>query len=387
MSHREDLLGMLSGHKPGRVPFIFMGFHDEETTHKLAPPDCWDENTYYIPPAASSQGRFSTEPRSQESRERAVRMSRYLDMCTVGVGKGGVFPFGHGGPGEIQPFLIEQTDEFRILQYEGGHRRQINKKPHSIRYFDFPLKTEADLECLDLPDMRDPQRYQDIEADAAYIRDEGFVSTGCIQGFFSGIHNSFMEYEDSLANLLLKPDFMREVTARLARMNLDAVEALLDRGVEIINVCDDLGTADALILSPELIREFFFPWYEELVGLVHDKGAYLHLHSHGNIRQLLPDLASMGVDILNPFDIEENADLPDLVRKHSRDFIFCGGTTGVLHEYNVEEVREIVHRACDLSALAERGYILMAGGAISTLSQETWQAWMEIFSEARDRSI
>ncbi|MBT3344761.1 MAG: hypothetical protein HN404_17300, partial [Gemmatimonadetes bacterium] len=142
-----------------------------------------------------------------------------------------------------------------------------------------------------------------------------------------------------------------------------------------------------LILSPELIREFFFPWYEELVGLVHDKGAYLHLHSHGNIRQLLPDLAAMGVDILNPFDIEENPDLPDLVSKHSQDFIFCGGTTGVLHEYSVDEVREIVHRACDLSALAERGYILMAGGAISTLSQETWQAWMEIFSEARDRSI
>jgi uroporphyrinogen decarboxylase len=386
MSHRDDLLGMLSGHKPRRIPFIFMGFHDEETTHKLAPPDCWDENTYYIPPAASSLGRFSTEPRSQESRERAVRMSRYVDMCTVGVGKGGVFPFGHGGPGEIQPVLIEQTNEFRILQYEGGHRRRINSNPHSIRYFDFPLKTESDLESLDLPDMRDPQRYQDIEADAAYIRDEGFVSTGCIQGFFSGIHNSFMDYEDTLANLLLKPDFMRDVTARLARMNLDAVEALLGRGVEIINVCDDLGTADALILSPELIREFFFPWYEELVGLVHDKGGYLHLHSHGNTRQLLPDLATMGVDILNPFDIEENPDLPDLVRKHSRDFIFCGGTTGALHEHCVDEVREIVNRACDLSALAERGYILMAGGAISTLPQSTWRAWMDIFSSARNPS-
>lgn len=386
MSHRDDLLGMLSGRKPERIPFIFMGFHDEATTHKLAPSDCWDENTYYIPPATSSLGRFSAEPRSDESRERAVRMSRYLDMCTVGVGKGGVFPFGHGGPGEIQPQVIEQTPEYRILQYEGGHRRQINTNPHSIRYFDFPLKTEADLARLDLPDMRDPQRYQDIAADTAYIREAGFVSTGCIQGFFSGIHNSFMEYEDTLANLLLKPDFMGDVTERLARMNLDAVEAMLERGVEIINVCDDLGTADALILSPELIRQFFFPWYEELVSLVHAKGAYLHLHSHGNIHELLPDLATMGVDILNPFDIEENPNLPDLVRRHSEDFIFCGGTTGALHEHNVSEVREIVNHACDLSQLTQRGYILLAGGAISTLPHDTWQTWMEIFSTARDRS-
>ena len=153
---------------------------------------------------------------------------------------------------------------------------------------------------------------------------------------------------------------MRDVTERLARMNLDAVDAMLERGVDIINVCDDLGTADALILSPELIRGFFFPWYDELVSRVHAKGAHLHLHSHGNIRELLPDFTRMGVDILNPFDWEENPDLPDLVGKHSRDFIFCGGTTGALHDYSVEEVREIVQRACDLSSLTERGYILLA---------------------------
>lgn len=386
MSHRHDLLGMLSGRQPERIPFIFMGFHDEATTHKLAPADCWNEDTYYIPPTTSSLGRFSPEPRTDDSRERAVRMSRYLDMCTVGVGKGGVFPFGHGGPGELQPQVLEQTAQYRILQYEGGHKRQINSNPHSIRYFDFPLKTEADLERLDLPDMRDPRRYRDIEADTAYIRDAGFVSTGCIQGFFSGIHNCFMEYEDALANLLLKPDYMRDVTERLARMSLDAVDAMLARGVDIINVCDDLGTADALILSPELIRGFFFPWYEELVHRVHAGGAHLHLHSHGNIHQLLPDLAAMGVDILNPFDWEENPDLPELVTRHSRDFIFCGGTTGALYEHSIQQVREIVERACDLADLAERGYILLAGGAIDTLPQGTWEAWLEIFSEARDRA-
>ncbi|MFC1525664.1 uroporphyrinogen decarboxylase family protein [Candidatus Latescibacterota bacterium] len=387
MSRRDDLLGMLSGDKPDRTPFIFMGFHDEDTTHKLAPADCWDDNTYYIPPATSPLGRFAPEARTDESRERAVRMSRYLDMATVGVGKGGVFPFGHGGPGELQPQVIEQTDEYRILQYEGGHKRRINRNPHSIRYYDFPLKAEADLDRLELPDMCDPERFRDIEADAAYIREAGFVSTGCIQGFFSGIHNSFMEYEDALANLLLKPEFMRDVTERLATMCLDAVDSMLDRGVDVINVCDDLGTAEALILSPELIRGFFFPWYEELVHRIHAKGGYLHLHSHGNIRELMPDFAAMGVDILNPFDWDENPDLPDLVRQHSRDFIFCGGTTGALHEHSVEEVREIVYRACALSELAERGYILLAGGAISTLSHETWEAWMEIFTGARDRAV
>ncbi|MDA0748046.1 MAG: hypothetical protein O2954_16105, partial [bacterium] len=274
--------------------------------------------------------------------------------------------------------------EYKVLQYEGGHKRRFNYNPHSIRYYDFPIQNEADLERLELPDMRDPERYRDIEEDARVIRKAGYVSTGCIQGFFSGIHNSFMEYEDTLVNLMLEPEFMKRVTEKLARMNLDATEMLVDRGVEVINVCDDLGNAAGLIISPDLVREFFLPWYEELARLVHEKGAYLHLHSHGNIRDLLPDFASIGIDIINPFDWVENPDLPELVKKHGKDFIFCGGTTCSLYEHSLEEVEEIIRRGCGLAALAERGYMLMTGGALDSQPPETWDAWRGIFAKARE---
>ena len=384
MSHRDDLLGMLSGQKPDKIPFIFVGFHDEKAMHKFAPADCYDENSYYVPSDDPPRERFSVQPRTQESRERAVRMSEYLDMATVGVGKGGVFPFGHGGPGEIQPVVLERSADRKILHYEGGHKRLFHYNPHSIRYYDFPITQEGDLETLDLPDMRDAARFQDVAADADYIVRCGFVPTGCIQGFFSGIHNSFMDYEETLVDLLLKPEFMARVTERLARMSLDAVDMMLERGVEMIHVCDDLGNASGLIISPEVFRRFFLPWYEELCKVVHDKGGYVHLHSHGNIQTLLPDFVSIGIDILNPFDWNENPDLPELVKRHGKDIIFCGGTTGDLYKHSLEEVEYIVTRACSLAEIAERGYILMTGGALDTLSHETWNAWLEIFSKARE---
>ena len=385
MSNRDDLLNLLEGRgQPERIPFVFMGFNDEKAMHKLAPADCWDENTYCNPSDDPPRDRFSSEPRTRESRQRAVRMSEYLDMATVGVGKGGVFPFGHGGPGEIQPLVVERTREYKILQYEGGHRRRFNYDPHSIRFYDFPLKTAADLETLQLPDMKDPARFSDIPGDARFIREAGYMSTGCIQGFFSGIHNSFMAFEDTLVNLLLEPEFMRQVTAILAEMSLDAVDMLLERGVEIINVCDDLGNADGLLISPQVFREFFLPWYEELTRRVHERGAYLHLHSHGNIAPVLPDLVAIGVDIINPFDWDENPDLPALVKQYGRDIIFCGGVIGSLYEHSTDEIRHIVERACGLAEIAERGYILITGGALDTLSHEQWDAWLEIFSRARE---
>ena len=384
MNNRDDLLGLLSGRKPDRIPFIFMGFHDEKAMHKLAPADCYDENTYYIPQDDPPRDRFAPEPRTDESRERAVRLAGHLDMATIGVGKGGVLPFGHGGPGEIQAAVVERTPQSKILEYEGGHRTRHNYDPHSIHYYGFPLASEADLEHLELPDMRAPDRFRDIADDVRCFNQAGYATTGTIQGFFSGIHNSFMSYEDTLANLLLEPEFMARVTEVLARMSLDAVEMLLARGVEIINVCDDLGNADGLIISPDLFRSCFLPWYEELVHLVHARGGYVHLHSHGNIRQIIPDLVSIGVDILNPFDWDETPDLPELVEEFGRDVVFCGGTVGNLSEFGLDEVAHIARRACRLAERAERGYILMTTGAMDTLSREDWQAWLTIFTEARE---
>lgn len=386
MSNRDDLLAVLRGDKPERIPFIPIGFWDEKTMHKLVPAECYDENTDCIPSDDPPRDRFSSEPRTQDSREQAVRMAQHMDMATLGAGKGAVFPFGHGGPGEIQPEVIERTPEYKILEYEGGSRRKYGYNPHSIMYYHFPVKTEADLETLELPDMKDPERFQDIEPDCRHFKAAGFAATGVIQGFFSGIHNSFMDFQDTMVNLLLKPDFVKKLTKKLADMSLDAVEMFLDRGAEIINVCDDLGNADGLLMSPSLFREFFLPWYDELTRRVHDRKAFIHLHSHGNIGPLLPDLAAIGIDIINPFDWEENPNLPELVRRFERHFVFCGGCVGDLYRHNLEEVEFVIHRACSLSKVAERGYILSISGITDDLTVDDWNTWRAIVSKAREET-
>jgi len=384
VSNRDDLLAVLSGRRPERIPFIANGFHDEKTMHKLAPADCWDENTYYVPSDEPQRERYSPEPRTRDSRERAVRMARHMDMCTLGVGKGGVFPFGHGGPGEIQPVVIERNPEFKILEYEGGSRRKIHYNPHSIHYYHFLLKEKRDPDSIELPDMRDPRRFQDVEEDCRLFKAGDTVTTGSIQGFFSGIHNSFMDFEDTMVNLLLEPEYMHRVTRVLAEMSLDAVDMYMDRGVEIIDVCDDLGNAAGLLLSPELFRTFFLPWYERLVDRVHQRGGYVHLHSHGNIAPVLPDFVSIGVDIINPFDWGENPDLPGLVRRFARDVVFCGGCESALYRFPDEEVEAIIRRACGLAEPAEGRYVLMVSGIIDALSIERWNRWRETIRRARE---
>jgi hypothetical protein len=305
VSNRDDFLSVMRGGRPERIPCAHFGFWDERAMHKLAPADCWDENTLCTPCDDPPRDRFSSEPRTAESRWRAINMARHLDTAFIGVGKGGGITFGHGGPGEILPEVIERSPSHKVLRYEGGHRRMVHYDPHSVRYYDFPVRGPDDLERLELPDMRDPARFQDVAGDARAFKDAGFVPTGSIQGFFSGIHNSFMEFVPTLENLLLEPAFMRRLTERLARMSLDAVGMYLERGVEVIDVCDDLGNADGMLISPALFADFFLPWYAELARLVHARGAWVHLHSHGNIAPVMDQLVGAGIDIINPFDWHE----------------------------------------------------------------------------------
>ena len=85
MSNRSDLMAVIRGQKPERIPLVPIGFWDEGTMHKLVPQSCYDENTYCVPPDDPPMDRFSPEPRTRESRERAVEMARHMDMATIGM--------------------------------------------------------------------------------------------------------------------------------------------------------------------------------------------------------------------------------------------------------------------------------------------------------------
>lgn len=383
MSRRDDFFSVLAGEKPERIPFISFAFWNQATMERLAPRNCCDENMLPLLSDNPPMDRFSPEPRSDTSREKAVNMGNFLDVSTMGVGKGGLLSFGHGGPGDIQPHVINRNEQFKTLLYEGGHKRQVNFDPFSVHYYNFPVKDESDLERLELPDMRNPERFQDIEADTQYFKAADFVPSGAIQGFFSGIHNSFMDFQDTMLNFYDKPELMKALIAKLAQMSLDAVEMYLERGVEVIEVCDDLGTNDSLLISPQLIREFIIPWYEELVSITHEWGGYVHFHSHGNIEPIMDDLVSTGFDIINPFDWKENPNLIDLIKRYSDRVIFCGGLDGNMSLYTLDEVKAIVNRATSLADLTKRGYILLGGSANENVSKETYMEWRDIYTQAR----
>ena len=74
-----------------------------------------------------------------------------------------------------------------------------------------------------------------------------------------------------------------------------------------------------------------------------------------------------------------------VVSPHGYDFtLFCGGCIGDLYRHNLEEVEFAIRRACGLSKVAERGYILSISGITEDLSVDDWNTWRSSINIARE---
>ncbi len=77
--------------------------------------------------------------------------------------------------------------------------------------------------------------------------------------------------------------------------------------------CEDMGTQNGLLFSPELWQEYFGDLYRKLFDLAHECGLKVFLHSCGQNRQILEPLLQAGVDCFQ-FDQPAVYDMADLSR-------------------------------------------------------------------------
>jgi hypothetical protein len=310
MDERSNLLSLLEGGRYEQVPIWLMGFEHEGLARKLLPELELPRGLSHNPESAD----YPWDRLSDGERRKMLGFCRSILRPVVSVGWGANLGFGHGGPGEFRFRMLEQDSSGRILQCETGCKRLVQKDPYFFKDYDYPMETAEDLPKLKLPDPGAANRYRGVAEDCRYFKDQGFVAVANLNGFFSGPHYFCLDYQEFLSSLILDPVKAKALIDRIGAWNIAAARELLSRGVECITLCDDLGTADNLLVSPEIYREWIMPWHRKLCALAHDFGAFVHLHSHGNLKKILPLVISTGIDMLNPFDRDESMDLVEFLR-------------------------------------------------------------------------
>jgi len=166
-----------------------------------------------------------------------------------------------------------------------------------------------------------------------------------------------MPFEELLSKMIIDKDFIKEIIRVWAEFNMMVAEQYLKLGVNQILLCDDLGTDKGLFISPRLYEELIFPWHQKLACLCHKYKAFCHLHSHGNINDILPLIAAAGIDILNPVDLREGMDVEKLLREYEKMSFYVSLQGLIGDDWSFSSVGKILRKMKDLQG--EYGRILL----------------------------
>lgn len=90
--------------------------------------------------------------------------------------------------------------------------------------------------------------------------------------------------------------------------NLGLVDRYIAAGVEWMAYPEDLGMQVGPMLSPDQFKKYIKPSYKRLVSSAREAGCVIHMHSDGDIRELVDDLIELGMDVLNLQDLVNGID-------------------------------------------------------------------------------
>jgi len=222
-----------------------------------------------------------------------------------------------------------------------------------------PLAGEPDDATIDgfaWPDPTDAARYEGVADEARrHVAEGRAVHAGSICGGLTEGLFKMRGFEDGYMDLAAEPQRARRVMGRILEIKMAYWERMLLQlggAVDIVGEADDLGGQARLLFSPATYRSLVKPLHRELFDFLHARtDAKVFFHTCGAVRELIPDLIEIGVDILNPVQVSAaGMETSALKRDFGRDIVFWGGgvdTQRVLGSGTPDQVRAEVRRRID----------------------------------------
>jgi uroporphyrinogen decarboxylase len=107
-----------------------------------------------------------------------------------------------------------------------------------------------------------------------------------------------------LQDMLDNPGFVHDLFDAIADWNLAQVDLAVQQDIDAVYFGDDWGSQNGLIMGPHLWREFIKPRLARMYERVHQGGKWVMIHCCGDVKEVLPDLVEIGLNIFNPFQPE-----------------------------------------------------------------------------------
>jgi hypothetical protein len=199
-----------------------------------------------------------------------------------------------------------------------------------------------------------------------------------INGIFESMH-LFSGIENALCNLLLEPEACSDFLSAMADYKIEIIRRVKKYyNPDKIQFHDDYSNNDNLFMSTDTWKKLIKPHLKRIIDETHECGMYYEHHCCGKIVDLVEELVELGIDALNPVQIQNNP--VKLKEKFGSRLTLCGGfdNQGVLDRLDASE--EDIRRSLlkTLQDMSKGGQWI---ARVSFLDKTREDIWLDVLYE------
>ncbi len=251
-----------------------------------------------------------------------------------------------------------------------------------------PMPVESDPLIEEIEDWQDIVKFPNLDKydwegcaardTASWDRKNKVSNIILINGMFESLH-MFCGFENALCNIMTDEDACSDFMSAMADYKIEVIRRVKKYyNADKIQFHDDYANNMQLFMDIPKWRRMIRPHLKRVVDATHECGMYYEHHSCGMIRDLVPDLVELGIDALNPVQLQNN---PKKLKDQFGDKLTLSGgfdNQGCIDRPDAtpEEVKASLQRT--LEVMAPGGKWI---ARTSFINRSRTQLWLDVLDE------
>ncbi len=191
-----------------------------------------------------------------------------------------------------------------------------------------------------------------------------------------------MGFETFSFALFENPDLIKKLNNKIGNLVLSMFRKMAECDVvDVLWFSDDIAFTNSLLMSPEVLDTYFFPWLKEIGDLAKEYNKPLIYHSDGILYDVFDRIIECGIDAIHP--IEPKAmEISEVKERYGKKLSIIGSVdVDLLARGTVEEVKKRALYNIE-NAGYNGGYILGSGNSIPDfVNFENYLALLKVAEE------
>jgi len=173
-----------------------------------------------------------------------------------------------------------------------------------------------------------------------------------------------MGFEEFSLALYDNPKLIEALFDKIGNLVLSMFEYFAESdNVDVMWYSDDIAYASGLMLSPAVLRQYFFPWLKKIGSLAKSADKPLIYHTDGALFEVMDDIIDCGVDALHPIEPQAMA-IAEVKQRYGDRLSLIGHVdVDLLSRGTPEQIRDQVRKNIEEAAY-NGGYCVGSGNSI-----------------------